>query len=150
MKIFYATAMTDIPETYKKMHSKNVDDTIKKIQSNPNIIVYSGLTTPAQINREIFDQKENEKLYKWYINLIKKSDLFIADVTFPSIGVGIELQNASFLSKPIYLIINTSIKKKENISRMLLGIDNIVKVIEYQDTNSLINKLKSEVKNITT
>jgi len=147
LNIFLATAMTDIPSNRKSKHIKNINILIDKLNATSDMDVYSGLTHPANINRKEFDLKENSKLYKWYEKLIKKTDIFVADITYSSVGVGIELQIASALSKPIYLIVDTSFRKKENISRMLLGITGIEELIEYTDIQSLNEDLRDKFRN---
>lgn len=64
-----------------------------------------------------------------------KCDLVIAEVSFPSIGLGIELGWANIYSVPIMSIFRSGAK----VSNSVKGIS--VKLLEYTDTDNLINQL---------
>ena len=133
--------MSNVPLQYRDRHSRNMEIFLKTLNNNPKYDVYSGLTHPAPINREINTIEENKKLYKWYQKLISKSDIFIADVTYPSTGVGIELNIASSLKKSIYLVVDTNITNENEVSRMIIGIPNLVKILKYTNTTIDIAEL---------
>jgi nucleoside 2-deoxyribosyltransferase len=99
--------MTNVPLENKDKHMNNMINILKTLNDDLEYDIYSGLTHSAPINRNIHIIKDNKFLYEWYRNLISKSDIFMADVTYPSTGVGIELNIASNLNKPIYLMIDT-------------------------------------------
>lgn len=138
MKIFLSTAMSNVPMKYKDKHANNMSLVLKTLNDNPKYDIYSGLTHPAPINREINTIKDNKVLYEWYKTLISKSDIFIADVTYPSTGVGIELNIASNFKKPIYLIADSSITKEDEVSRMIIGIPYFIKILRYTNSSGIV------------
>ncbi len=64
----------------------------------------------------------NEEIYKRDVDLIKQSDIVIADVTIPSLGVGYEIAFAESINKKIYCIYNKEDDKR--ISAMIAGCPN--------------------------
>ena len=129
--------MSNVPLKHKDKHVNNMKKILKNLNNNSDYNIYSGLTHPAPIDRKLHILEENKVLYEWYKSLISNSDIFIADVTYPSTGVGIELNIASNLNKPIYLIIDINITNENEVSKMILGIPNFVKLLKY--TNSIIS-----------
>ncbi|QGP38809.1 hypothetical protein [Piscirickettsia salmonis] len=103
--------------------------------------------------------------YKWDKEMVEKSDVILADVTFPSIGLGIEMQIAA--ENDIKLILMHSSdwsecaddKKYEteehqhyhvqigsdNISLMALGLPNVFGVINYRSKEDLFNQLENSL-----
>jgi len=133
--------MSNVPLKYKDKHVNNMKKILKILNNNSKYNVYSGLTHPAPINRTINTIEDNKVLYEWYEKLISKSQIFIAEVTYPSTGVGIELNIASNLNKPIYLMVDTTITNENEISRMIIGIPNFVKILKYKNTSIGIEEL---------
>lgn len=74
--------------------------------------------------------------------IIKKSDLIIAEVSYPSTGQGIELGWSNYLNKNILCIY----KKNQKFSSSLKFITN--NFIEYENEEDLINKLILFLNNI--
>lgn len=87
--------------------------------------------------------KENPaKFYNRTAKTIKKCELFIAEVSSPSHGVGMELQMAAENKIPVILIAKKGLK----ISIMVTGLPNIKKIIRYKNTDELLKKMESELK----
>jgi len=63
-------------------------------------------------------------IYLRDVSWIKKSDVLIADVTVPSLGVGYEISFAEKLKIPILCLFNTS--SNLNLSAMISGNNNII------------------------
>lgn len=82
-----------------------------------------------------FSKGEEEKMMNTALEYIKNSDIFIAEVSYKEIGIGIEAGYAKALNKQIvYLKSNDS-----ELSTTLLGIASIM--IEYKNVEELENKL---------
>jgi len=73
----------------------------------------------------------SKQIFQRDINAIEESDILIAEVSSPSIGVGMEIMYAHFLHKPI-LCAHTS----DTISNMVKGMPHCT-VIKYSDFNDL-------------
>ena len=74
------------------------------------------------------EQKDVEYIYNRDVNWLKESDILIADVTIPSLGVGVEIGLAQSLSKKIICLYN--VNADASLSAMVAGDPNI-KVLRY-------------------
>jgi nucleoside 2-deoxyribosyltransferase len=82
----------------------------------------------------------DKEIYNRDINLIKDSDVFIADVTIPSLGVGYEIAYAEKLNKKIFCLYYQEEGKK--ISAMISG-SPFLKVFSYKSENEISDILKN-------
>jgi len=76
------------------------------------------------------------------LSWIKASDIIIAEVSTPSLGVGYEIGMAINLQKPVVCLFNASIGNK--LSAMINGADT-VKVFEYKSRSGLSRVFKEFV-----
>lgn len=81
----------------------------------------------------------SDDIYQRDISLIKESDIVIADVTVPSLGVGYEIAYAEKLNKKIYCLYNQT--EGKNLSAMILGCKNC-KVFNYKNKDELSEIIK--------
>ena len=80
------------------------------------------------------------------LDWIQASDLVIAEVTVPSLGVGYEIASAINLEKPVYCFFNTS--SDRSLSAMIRGSGNVT-VIDYRnfsEIKSILMKIFNEFK----
>jgi len=83
----------------------------------------------------------NEEIYKRDVNWIKESDIIIAEVTKPSLGVGYELGLAESLGiKIICLFREDETTKDRRLSAMVAG-NEYNTVIRYKTLEDIILKL---------
>jgi hypothetical protein len=97
----------------------------------------------SQLNNEheIFLPQEKNNLGPVTKDIIRNSDLIIADITFPSTGQGIELGWADIFHVPIICIY----KNGSKISRSLNKLTD--KFIIYDDAEDMIQKIIDFLKN---
>jgi len=74
----------------------------------------------------------DQYIYQRDIDWLKKSDVMVADVTVPSLGVGYEIGFAEQLNIPILCLFNP--KNKKSLSAMVSGNRKIINK-EYQSIN---------------
>jgi nucleoside 2-deoxyribosyltransferase len=86
--------------------------------------------------REFYDRTKEE---------ITECDLFVAEVTAPSHGVGMELEMAVNNDIPVIALA----KKGEEISSMVEGLPALEKVVRYEDDEDLKNRLSQEFQRLT-
>ena len=67
---------------------------------------------------------------------IQESDVIIAEVTTPSLGVGYEVASAIQLKKPVYCFFNTG--KGQHLSAMIRGSKELT-VVDYNEFNDIKN-----------
>jgi 2'-deoxynucleoside 5'-phosphate N-hydrolase len=81
----------------------------------------------------------DKEIYNRDISFIEESDIIIADVSVPSLGVGYEIAYAEKLNKKIFCLYYQTDGKK--VSAMISGGPNC-KVFYYNNENELKNILK--------
>ena len=86
--------------------------------------------------REFYDRTKDE---------ITECDLFVAEVTSPSHGVGMELEMAVNNNIPVIALA----KEDQDISIMVEGLPMVEKVLRYEDESDLGKKLESEFQRLT-
>jgi nucleoside 2-deoxyribosyltransferase len=86
-------------------------------------------------DRVLSDRTIHDRDMEWII----ESDLLVADVTVPSLGVGYEIGRAVEMNKPILCLFNT--ESKHTLSAMIAGIDGL-QVLYYKDPGELEGALK--------
>lgn len=80
----------------------------------------------------------NEKSFNTK-KIIEEADLFIAEVSVPSLGLGIEIGRAEQIGKKILCIYNKEYKLPESLKFVETDI------IEYKDETDMVNKIKEYI-----
>lgn len=148
-KIFFGTAISDVPTNHADTHDENMEYLRKCLEdqfSKPNIF---GFGNPADIDRSDYKQSDNQKLFRWYRDSIYKSDIFVADVTFASTGLGAELHIAAMFGKPVILVYDRSAFPSKLMSRMIHGLPNVIRVIPYENPKALLPNLIDECNKVS-
>ena len=73
-------------------------------------------------------------------DILISSDYLIAEVSYPAIGVGLEIGRAECNNVPIICIVKKGMKCSSSITRNF-------EVIEYIDINDMTNKLEERILN---
>ena len=84
------------------------------------------------------EQKDVEYIYNRDVEWLKESDLIIADVTIPSLGVGVEIGLAQTLGKKIICLYN--VNADASLSAMVAG-DPKITVLRY----TTVDEAKEEI-----
>jgi len=92
---------------------------------------------------ETESRMSEQQIYGRDMDLLKKSDCLVAEVTVPSMGVGYEICRALGLELPV-LCVHT---REANVSAMILGNPDI-RVEEYADMEHLENILSEFVRSL--
>lgn len=82
-------------------------------------------------------------IYTRDINWLTESNLVVADITIPSLGVGYELAYAEKLNKKIIVCY----ENKQNISAMIRGNNNLIQ-IPYDNIPDLLTKIDEVMENL--
>jgi len=109
-------------------------DTCKKYSEN----IYSPLDTMQF-------KGSNEERYKRAMALLQRTKLIVAEMSTPSTGQGMELQEAVRLNIPIIILA----KEGSQVSGLLLGTNNIKSVIYYDNVEMLQTELGGELNEIS-
>ena len=89
--------------------------------------------------------KDNQAIHDRDLELLLESDVVIAEVTNPSLGVGYEIAKAIEYKKKVFCIYRNIDNKP--ISAMILGSNDLI-CLEYSDLDSLKDYLDSNL-NVT-
>lgn len=85
-------------------------------------------------DRVLSDREIHDRDLHWII----ESDMLVAEVTIPSLGVGYEIGRATEMGKPILCLFNTDLQ--HTLSAMIAGIEG-VQVCNYKKPEELEEKL---------
>lgn len=102
-KIYIGCALTHAPQEYKDM----IDSLKRILREKYEILDFIGLVNGTA-----------QDVYKWDTNCVKTCDYFIAECTYPSIGLGAELGTALEIGKPVLAVAHESAK----VTRYVLGV----------------------------
>jgi nucleoside 2-deoxyribosyltransferase len=105
---------------------------------------YTVITVLEDVGIEVFapqllEKREPDTVYHRDIEQVRLSDFIIAEVSSPSLGVGMEIMLAIDLVKPVIMFHNSS---AEQISKMALGADGKV-LFEYSSMKEVERVLRS-------
>jgi 2'-deoxynucleoside 5'-phosphate N-hydrolase len=124
MKIYLANSITQATEEFKNQMLAFR----KKLQEEYEVLEYFGSTLA-----------EAGEVYEHDINCVKNCDMVLAEVTYPSTGVGIEMATALSLGKKVIAVA----KEEALVTRMVIGITHPnFKFFRYQNTEELFKLLK--------
>jgi hypothetical protein len=160
MKIYIACGLTHIPRENFDIYTGFVHKLAQSIKDEGDVVKYALVDSDPQLANK--PKEDRAKLcYLWDINMVSKSDLIIAEVSYPSAGVGIELQAAQHIEIPIILCYRdfgdnkskpAHYKTPDNqdhklqigegyISLMVLGLPSVFKVIKYDSEDGGIKSV---------
>ncbi|GGO40713.1 hypothetical protein [Deinococcus humi] len=159
MKIYIACALTHVPRHIFQSYADEIHTLAQALYNHGHHVKYAFKDSDPQLAQYKEDQRAR-LCYKWDRNMVEECDLVIAEASFPSIGLGIELQIAESLSIPIILSFNENLNRSKPISYknpdqishdlqigqgyislMALGLPNIIEVIKYETMGDILDRL---------
>lgn len=168
MNIYLASALTHVPECSFEEYSNLLVSIAEHLSTSGHRVKYA----LADSDPQLASQEESCKAklcYQWDKDMVLSSDLVIAEASFPSTGMGIELQLANSNEIPVVLCFkpdkNYKAKPKKYrgvdqidhnlqigdgyISLMALGLPTLRKVIKYNSKEELLGQLNDMDINLT-
>lgn len=162
MKVYIACSLTHVPREHFADYVKFIHKIAEEItECNSK---YALVNSDPQLGE--FEEEQKAKLcYLWDRNMVEEANLVIAEASYPSIGLGIELQIAENKNIPVILIFKDVNKNKAEaisysnpdsnqynlqigegfVSLMALGLPNICKVIKYEEERQCIININKEI-----
>ncbi len=95
-------------------------------------------------NENAHQERQTQNVYQWIEDRVKESDVLLADVSLPSLGIGGELILAKMFDKPIVLIS----KKGSLVSTVALGNPNVVYHIVYDTLEEASQQWRNVLKQL--
>ena len=162
MNLYVACSLTNVPAENFNEYTQFIQKLHIQLESN-GFNIENALSNSSPFDSTLDSLVNAKNCYNWHKELITQSDVVIAEVSFPSLGVGIELQLANQLGIPTYLIYNPCIastatsKSFKNdkqihsttnithdyISSMALGMDCVKNVLSYTEYEAIGNEITS-------
>jgi nucleoside 2-deoxyribosyltransferase len=124
MKIYLANSLTYASQEFKN----SMIGLRQELKKNFEVLEYFGL-----------ESGDDTEVYKHDIACVKDCDLVLAEVSYPSTGLGIEIATALHLGKKVLAVAQQNVK----VSRMVTGLpDNNFKFERYSTIKDIINLLE--------
>lgn len=163
MKIYLACGLTHVPrdefESYVELLHKTAEHMTANFKAD---VKYALQDSDPQLANKPFEDRAR-LCYLWDKEMVEWADVIIAEASYPSTGLGIELQLACSQKTPIILVFKLeeshraspidykTLDKKEHslqlgegyVSLMALGLPNLFKIYPYGDTEHLLAGLNS-------
>jgi len=161
VNIYISCALTHVPRDVFQRYVAFVHKVADALRTaGIERVTYALVNSDPQLAEKPFNERAR-LCYLWDRELVEQADVIIAEATFPSIGMGIELQVAESLGKPIILTFQHDDEYKAPpadyrnpdstehtlqigdgyVSLMALGLPNIFRVIGYTDRDQAIRDL---------
>lgn len=160
MKIYIACGLTHIPRRKFQSYVKRLHQLAQEL-SEIGDIKYALIHSDPQLAL-LNEEDKAQACYSWDRKMVESADLIIAEASYPSTGLGIELQIAESKKIPIILCYRRSKSNKAEpieytnpdkekhylqigsgyISLMALGLPNVAKVISYWENPELNEKIR--------
>ena len=162
LKIYIACSLTHVPRGFFDEYVDNIHNFAIHLKEFD--VKYALVNSDPQL-KEIPSNEKAKYCYLWDRKMVEESDVVIAEASFPSIGLGIELQIAEARNIPIILLYNERQSNKAlpvdyinpdkheyslqigegYVSLMALGLPNILKIIPYTDFKNCYNRVSTEL-----
>ena len=169
MNIYLACGLTHVPRENFDEYTNFIHKLASNLMSkNDNEVHYALINSDPQLSEKPFHDRAR-LCYLWDKKMVESADLIIAEASYPSTGLGIELQIAENNDIPIIIIfremqnLKASPVEYENpdhtkhtlqigdgyVSLMALGLPSIYKVIKYRTDIECYDLLSNSVQNIS-
>jgi Nucleoside 2-deoxyribosyltransferase len=101
MKIYIACALTHVPRgTIFEEHTAFIHQLAEKLKSAGHDVMYALVNSDPQLASKPFEERAR-LCYLWDRNMVEQANLVIAEASFASTGLGIEMQIAENRGTPI-------------------------------------------------
>ncbi|HHQ4457647.1 hypothetical protein FT688_11730 [Aeromonas hydrophila] len=153
MKIYLASALTHVPENEFLNYTSMLHRFASVLSDQgQNQVLYALMNSDPQLAKK--PPRDKPRLcYLWDREMVEDADVVVAEASFPSIGLGIELQIAEMNNIPVILCFEQSESKRSHqkfyenpdnqlhqlqigdgyISLMALGLPNLFSLVPYSD-----------------
>lgn len=166
MNMYLACSLTHVPRFLFETYVDSIHCFASALESkNCCKVKYALVNSDPQLAGKPLEEKAR-LCYLWDRKMVENADLIVSEASFPSTGLGIEMQIAETKNIPIILCFRNYGKNKaqpieyENpdhekhylqigdgyVSLMALGMPNIFKVIKYQNTKEGIQKVVNAIR----
>lgn len=166
MKIYIACGLTHVPREHFEEYTSfihKLSSSLKQDDANHEV-KYALVNSDPQLAEKPYTERA-KLCYIWDRNMVAEADLIIAEASFPSTGLGIELQIAESNDTPIIICFRDFKDNKAEpicyqnpdkschelqigegfVSLMALGLPSVYKAIKYNNCEDGIQAIRSVV-----
>jgi hypothetical protein len=165
MKIYIACGLTHVPRSEFKQYVAFIHELANCLSNELGASVrYALQDSDPQLAQKPFEERAR-LCYTWDREMVEWADVVVADASYPSTGLGIELQIAENNDTPIVVCFNDSNPHKASpidylnpddtrhtlqigegyVSLMVLGLPSVFKVIPYSNSESAFRCISDAV-----
>lgn len=123
-------AYLSAPIIHKGLRKDDFCSTIIKVLENKGVTIFAP---------QLLEPVDSEHIFKRDVDYIRKCDFLIAEISSPSLGVGMEIMLSIELIKPVLLFYQS---RADSISKMVLGADGKA-IFAYDSIDEVIEILQS-------
>jgi len=102
--VYISCSLTHVPSNIFEQYCDFIRDIAKMLEQKHGFSVKYALKDSDPFLPQYPFSKRPKKCYEWDRGMVEEADLVIAEVSFPSLGAGIELQIAEHKRIPVILI----------------------------------------------
>jgi hypothetical protein len=164
MKIYIACSLTHVPRAHFTEYASFIHEAAR-VLGRDHAVKYALVNSDPQLARLPFNERA-KRCYEWDRKMVTEADVVVAEASFPSTGLGIELEAAASHRLPIVLCFrnfgdnvsqpvtyeNPDHSRHElqigegHISLMALGIPTVKRVIEYRTSSEGVAMIETAVR----
>lgn len=100
MKIYIGCGLTHVPREFFEEHAGFIHELAAALRARGHSVTYALVNSDPQLASKPFDERAR-LCYVWDRDMVEAADLLIAEASFPSTGLGIEMQLAEARGNPI-------------------------------------------------
>ena len=166
MKVYIACALTHVPRNHFAEYASFLHGLAGSVANNGgHEVKYALVNSDPPLATKPFDERAR-LCYLWDARMVQEADVVVAECSFPSIGLGIELQLAAENETPVIIIlrdfhdnraapvhyVNPDHTEHELqigdgfVSLMALGLPTVVKVHRYSQEEEAIRQVSESLK----
>jgi hypothetical protein len=168
MNVYIGCGLTHVPREFFRQYTSYIHDLAASLRSTSNCRVRYALVDSDPQLAERPRAERAKWCYEWDRQLVEQADVIVADATFPSIGLGIELQLAQEKATPIILCFEKARQNRAEpvtytnpdhrdhelqigdgyVTLMALGLPSVVEVIPYNSHQGAIAAISEAVRSV--
>jgi len=147
--VYIAGSLRHTPKEWWQIYEK-IGKVVSKNGLKPHIphidtgaLVNQG---PEDLHNPNLELSKRAEVYKTNFEMIKKSKLIIAEISYPSTGTGMEIGFALLMDKPVICLA----RENFDVTSMVLGPVHLglINFIRYKDEKEALGKLDKILKNL--
>src|SRR5688572_9109516 len=93
MKIYIGCGLTHVPREIFSEHAEFIHDLASRLTASGHKVTYALRDSDPQLGEKPFNERAR-LCYLWDRGMVEEAELMIAETSFPSTGLGIEMQIA--------------------------------------------------------